>query len=211
MQYYGQTEAPLCQTLLDKDDHAEGGDLLGSCGQPAVDADIRITDGDGNPVAQGEIGEIRVRAPFTMAGYYNAPDLNRETITEGGWVRTRDMARADDRGYLYLVDRASDMIITGGYNVYPREVEDALLSHPAVAECAVVGAPDPTWVEAVTAFVVFRAGATASEAELRQVVRDRLAGYKVPKQVRVVRTIPKSAVGKIMRRMLRDPLWSDKR
>jgi acyl-CoA synthetase (AMP-forming)/AMP-acid ligase II len=209
MQYYGQTEAPLCQTLLDKDDHAEGGDLLGSCGQPAVDADILIADGDGNPVAQGEIGEIRVRAPFTMAGYHNAPDLNRETITEDGWVRTRDMARADERGYLYLVDRVSDMIITGGYNVYPREVEDALLTHPAVAECAVVGAPDPTWVEAVTAFVVFRPGATASEAELRQVVRGRLAGYKVPKQVRVVQAIPKSAVGKIMRRMLRDPLWSD--
>jgi len=207
VQYYGQTEAPLCQTVLTKDDHAEGGDLLGSCGYPSVDAEIMITDDDGNPVEQGEIGEIRVRAPFTMAGYFNADELNAQTITPDGWIRTRDMARADDRGYLYLVDRASDMIITGGYNVYPREVEDALLAHPAVAECAVVGAPDPKWVEAVTAFVVFRPGASASTEELRDFVRGRLAGYKVPKQVHVVDAIPKSPVGKVLRRKLRDPLW----
>jgi acyl-CoA synthetase (AMP-forming)/AMP-acid ligase II len=117
------------------------------------------------------------------------------------------MARADERGYLYLVDRASDMIITGGYNVYPREVEDALLAHPSVAECAVVGAPDPKWVEAVTAFVVVRPDATVHTDELREFVRGRLAGYKVPKKVVLVDSIPKSPVGKILRRKLRDPLW----
>jgi acyl-CoA synthetase (AMP-forming)/AMP-acid ligase II len=211
VQYYGQTEAPLCQTVLSKADHAEGGELLGSCGHPAVDAELLLADEDGNPVAPGEIGEIRVRAPFTMAGYYNAPDLNRQTMTEDGWVRTRDMARADERGYLYLVDRASDMIVTGGYNVYPREVEDALLTHPAVAECAVVGAPDPTWVEAVTAFVAFRPGAVASVDELKQTVRARLAGYKAPKHVHIVDTIPKTSVGKILRRVLRDPLWTEQK
>lgn len=209
VQYYGQTEAPLCQTVLSKADHAEGGELLGSCGHPAVDAELMLADEDGNPVAQGDIGEIRVRAPFAMAGYYNAPELNAETITPDGWVRTRDMARADERGYLYLVDRASDMIVTGGYNVYPREVEDALLTHPAVAECAVVGAPDPTWVEAVTAFVAFRPGHSVTDDELRDTVRALLAAYKVPKRVHVVDTIPKSPVGKILRRELRDPLWTD--
>lgn len=208
VQYYGQTEAPLCQTVLSKADHAEGGDLLNSCGHPAVDAELLVADEDGNPVPQGEVGEIRVRAPFAMAGYFNAPELNAETITPDNWVRTRDMARVDERGYLYLVDRASDMIITGGYNVYPREVEDALQTHSAVAECAVVGAPDPTWVEAVTAFVAFRPGSSATVDELRDTVRARLASYKVPKAVHIVDAIPKSPVGKVLRRELRDPLWT---
>ncbi|MEV0069039.1 AMP-binding protein [Amycolatopsis sp. NPDC050768] len=208
VQYYGQTEAPLCQTVLGKADHLQS-DLLGSCGHPAVDAELLLTDPDGNPVPRGEIGEIRVRAPFTMSGYLDAPELTAETLVDG-WIRTRDLARADERGYLYLVDRASDMIVTGGYNVYPREVEDALAAHPAVAESAVVGAPDPTWVEAVTAFVSLRPGATVSEEDLRTHVRGRLAGYKVPKSVHVVDAIPKSAVGKILRRALRDPLWEDR-
>lgn len=210
VQYYGQTEAPLCLTVLDKADHVAGGDLLGSCGHPSVDAEILIADDDGNAVQPGEIGEIRVRAPFTMAGYYNAPELDRQTMTADGWIRTRDLARADERGYLYLVDRASDMIVSGGYNVYPREVEDALLAHPAVAECAVVAAPDPTWVEAVTAFVVVRPGTSVTADELKTVVRTRLAGYKVPKEVHFVTAIPKSAVGKILRRALRAPLWTEK-
>ena len=209
VQYYGQTEAPLCVTVLDEDDHAEGGDLLGACGHPSVEAEVAVTDGAGVPVGVGEVGEMRVRAPFQMAGYYRAPELNAQTITPDGWIRTRDLARTDERGYLYLVDRTSDMIVTGGYNVYPREVEDALMAHPAVAEVAVVSAPDPTWVEAVTAFVAFKPGASASEEELRGHVRARLAGYKVPKSVHVVDAIPKSAVGKILRRALRDPLWAD--
>ncbi|WP_028934222.1 class I adenylate-forming enzyme family protein [Pseudonocardia spinosispora] len=208
VQYYGQTEAPLCQTVLDKVDHTDP-TLLGSCGHPAVDAEIVIADEQGDPVPPGEIGELRVRAPFAMAGYFNAPELNAQTITPGGWIRTRDMARADDRGYVHLVDRASDMIITGGYNVYPREVEDALSVHPAVAECAVVGAPDPTWVEAVTAFVSLRPGASVTDEELLGSVRDRLAGYKVPKRIEIVEEIPKSPVGKILRRALREPLWRD--
>jgi len=119
------------------------------------------------------------------------------------------MAYLDERGYYFLVDRRSDMIISGGYNVYPREVEDALAAHPAVAECAVVGAPDPTWVEAVTAFVSLVPGPEVTEAELQQTVRDTLAGYKVPKQIVFTDSIPKSAVGKILRRALRDPLWEE--
>ncbi|GAA3482622.1 AMP-binding protein [Streptomyces yanii] len=207
VQYFGQTEAPLCLTVLDKDDHAEGGELLGAAGHPAVDAQLVLTDEDGAPVAPGAIGEVRVKAPFAMAGYYNAPELTAASLTGDGGIRTRDLARFDDRGHLHLVDRSSDMIITGGYNVYPREVEDALASHPAVAQCAVVGAPDATWVEAVTAFVTLRPGAEVSEGSLRDHVRARLAGYKVPKTVHFVETIPYSPVGKILRRALRDPLW----
>jgi fatty-acyl-CoA synthase len=207
-QYYGQTEAPLCMTVLATEDHVGPDAPLGSCGQPAVDAEIRLVGEDGADVAPGEPGEIAVRAPFTMAGYLNAPELNAQMFMDDGWLRTRDVARADERGFLYLVDRTSDMIVSGAYNVYPREVEDALHEHPAVAECAVVGAPDERWVEAVVAFVVLRSGAEATEAELTGHVRDRLAGYKVPKRVEFVPDIPKSGVGKILRRELRDPLWA---
>jgi acyl-CoA synthetase (AMP-forming)/AMP-acid ligase II len=193
-QYYGQTEAPLCISVLRADEHE--GELLGSCGHPCVDCEVRLDE---------QTGEILVRAPFAAAGYHGDEELHRETFLPDGWVRTRDVGRFDERGYLYLVDRTSDMIVTGGYNVYPREVEDALAAHPAVRECAVVGAPDETWVEAVTAFVVL--GGEASEEELVAHCRGLLAGYKVPKSVRFVDAIPKSAVGKLLRRELREPLW----
>jgi acyl-CoA synthetase (AMP-forming)/AMP-acid ligase II len=196
--------------VLDAEDHGDPS-LLGSCGQPAVDAEILVTDDAGARVASGEIGEIRVRAPFTMAGYHAAPELNAEMFAGDGWVRTRDMARVDERGYLYLVDRRSDMIITGGYNVYPREVEDVLLAQPSVAQAVVVGAPDDTWVEAVTAFVVPAPGAAVDEAALQAAVRDELAGYKVPKAVRAVDSVPLSPVGKVLRRALREPLWEGRR
>jgi len=206
-QYYGQSEAPLCITVLDASDHADP-ELHASCGHPAVDAQVRVADQDGVPVAPGELGEVQLRAAFQMAGYHDAPELTAQTISPDGWIRTRDLARQDPRGYLYLVDRSSDMIVTGGYNVYPREVEDALFGHPAVAECAVVGAPDPTWVEAVVAFVVLKPAATAKEEELKDLVRAQLAGYKVPKRVVFVESIPKSPVGKVLRRQLRKPLWA---
>ena len=207
-QYYGQTEAPLCITVLDKQDHLDA-DLLGSCGFPSVDTDIRLIIDTGEPAPQGEIGEIQLRAPFVMAGYHNADELNQEMFTDDGWLRTRDMARFDERGCLFLVDRRSDMIITGGYNVYPREVEDALMAHDAVAECVVVGAPDAVWVEAVTAFVALKPGKSAAEAELQEIVRSQLAGYKVPKHVEFIDAVPKSPVGKLLRRAVRDPLWEN--
>ncbi len=193
VQYYGQTEAPLCIAVLRPEDHE--GDRLLSCGRPAVDAEVRLDP---------ETSEILVRAPFAAAGYHGDPELDAATFLPDGWVRTRDVGRFDDEGFLYLVDRTSDMIVTGGYNVYPREVEDALAAHPAVRECVVVGAPDPTWVEAVTAFVVADG---VSGDELIAFCRERLAGYKVPKDVRFVDEVPKSAVGKLLRRAVRDPLW----
>jgi acyl-CoA synthetase (AMP-forming)/AMP-acid ligase II len=209
VQYYGQTEAPLFITRLDKEAHVGPGAerRLLACGRPSVDCEIRLIDDKGLDVEPGEQGEIALRAPFTMAGYFNAPDLNDAMFVEGGWLRTRDVGRFDEDGYLYLVDRTSDMIITGGYNVYPREVEDALLAHSAVLECAVVGAPHEKWVETVTAFVVLRSGRVVSEDELIEFTRERLASYKVPKSVRFIAEIPKSAVGKVLRRALRDPLW----
>jgi acyl-CoA synthetase (AMP-forming)/AMP-acid ligase II len=207
VQYYGQTEAPLAITVLDAADHTDP-TLAGSCGQPSIDAEVRVTAADGTPLPTGEVGELRVRAPFAMAGYHEAPGLTAETVDADGWVATRDLARFDDRGYLTLVDRTSDMIITGGYNVYPREVEDALMAHPAVSGAAVVGAPDPTWVEAVTAFVTLRPGGEVSGAELQDAVRSVLAGYKVPKSVHVVEHLPLSPVGKVLRRALREPLWA---
>jgi acyl-CoA synthetase (AMP-forming)/AMP-acid ligase II len=193
IQYYGQTEAPLCIAVLRPEDH-HGSRLL-SCGQPAVEAEVRLDP---------ETGEILVRAPFAAAGYVGDEELHRATFLQDGWVRTRDVGRFDAEGYLYLVDRTSDMIVTGGYNVYPREVENALALHAGVRECVVVGAPDEKWVEAVTAFVVADG---VGEVELIEHCRGLLAGYKVPKSVRFVDEIPKSPVGKLLRRAVRDPLW----
>jgi acyl-CoA synthetase (AMP-forming)/AMP-acid ligase II len=207
IQYYGQTEAPLFIARLDQQDHAGPERRLLACGRPSADCEIRLIDDKGDDVPEREQGEIALRAPFAMKGYFNAPDLNTAMFVKGGWLRTRDVGRFDEEGYLYLVDRTTDMIITGGYNVYPREVEDALLAHSSVFECAVVGAPHEKWVESVTAFVVLRPGKTASEVELIEFTRERLATYKVPKSVRFIAQIPKSPVGKVLRRALRDPLW----
>ena len=206
-QYFGQTEAPLAIAVLDADRHVGPDAPLGSCGQPAVDVDVRLVNEAGDEVMPGEIGEVAVRGAIVHAGYRNAPELDAPLRLGDGFMRTRDLGRFDERGFLYLVDRTSDMIVTGGYNVYPREVEDVLLAHPAVAECAVVAAPDATWVEAVAAFVVLRPNVNVTDAELQGFVRARLAAYKVPKRVERCATLPKSAVGKILRRALRDPLW----
>jgi len=207
VQYYGQTEAPLAICVLDKAAHAGDGAEArwGACGRPSIDCEIRLIDEAGKDVAAGEPGEVTLRAPFQMKGYLDAPDLNAETFLPGGWLRTRDIGRWDDEGYLHLIDRTSDMIVTGGYNVYPREVEDALSAHPMVRECAVVGLPDDRWGEAVIAFVAVRE--PVDEAELIAFARARLADYKAPKGVRFVDEIPKSPVGKPLRRALREPFW----
>jgi fatty-acyl-CoA synthase len=206
-QYFGQTEAPVAIAVLEAETHVARDAPLGSCGQSAVDVDVRIVNDDGDAVAPGEIGEIAVRGPIVHAGYWNAPELDAEMRFGDGFMRTRDLGRFDERGFLYLVDRTSDMIITGGYNVYPREVEDALLAHPAVAECAVVAAPDEKWVEAVAAFIVLRPAAQVTDNALQEFLRARLAAYKVPRRIERRAALPKSAVGKILRRALRDPLW----
>ena len=203
-QYYGQTECPLGMSVLRPEDHR--GDLLGSCGRPCVDVEVRLVDEAGNDVPQGHPGEILVRAPIMMKGYYNAPELNAETFTEDGWLRTRDVAVFDTRGFLHMKDRTSDMIITGGYNVYPREVEDVLMEHPAIAECSVVGTKDDKWVEAVTAAIALKPGSQVTEAELIEFIGDQLASYKKPRKFVFIDTIPKTTVGKLNRKALRDML-----
>lgn len=200
-QYYGQTEAPLCLAVLRPEDHV--GDLLGACGRPSPDVEIRLVDASGAPAADGQPGEILVRGPMSVAGYFNAPDLTAATFDADGWVHTRDVGVFDARGFLHLRDRTSDMIISGGYNIYPREVEDALLTHPAVLECAVIGAPDPKWVEAVTAFVVLRPGQAVTETELIAHVGAQVASYKKPHCVHFIDAVPKTAVGKLDRKTLR--------
>ncbi len=200
-QYYGQTEVPLCLAVLRPEDHTD--DLLGACGRPAIDVEIRLVNEAGQPVAEGEPGEILVRSDSAAAGYFNAPELTAQSFDAEGWVHTRDVGVFDARGFLHLRDRTSDMIISGGYNVYPREVEDALLTHPAVFEAAVVGAPDEKWVEAVVAFVVLKPDAAVEEADLIRHVAGQIASYKKPHAVRFVASIPKTAVGKLDRKALR--------
>lgn len=208
-QYYGQSEAPIFITHLTQQDHIgpKAEQRLASCGRPSIDCEVKLVDESGEEVAPGEAGEIALRTPFAMKGYYNAPELNAQMFLPDGWLRTRDVGRFDEDGYLYLVDRTSDMIVSGGYNVYPREVEDALAAHPAVREVVVVGLPDDKWGESVAAFVALRAGASAEEAELIAFARERVASYKVPKQVRFIDEVPKSPVGKLLRRAVRDPFW----
>jgi len=207
VQYYGQTEAPLAICALGKADHVDAPpERLLSCGRPAVECEIRLVDEGGADVPAAEPGEIVLRAPFAMKGY---SDPAIPAFLPGTrWLRTRDIGRFDDEGYLTLVDRTSDMIVTGGYNVYPREVEDALAGHPSVGQVAVVGIPDDTWGEAVTAFVVARPGAERDEAPLIAFAHEKLAGYKAPKSIRFVDSIPLSAVGKPLRRALREPFWA---
>ena len=208
VQFYGQTEAPIAIACLAKEDHdLAHPERLTSCGRPGVESEIRLVDENGADVPPGEPGEIAVRAPYVMKGYRDEA-LNREAFLPGGWLRTRDVGRFDEDGFLYLIERTSDMIVTGGYNVYPREVEDILCSHKAVIEAAVIGIPDEVWGEAVTAFVTCREA--VEENELIAFARDHLAGFKVPKSVRFIAEIPKSPVGKPMRRALRDPFWAGK-
>lgn len=205
-QYYGQTEAPLCLAVLRPEDHTN--DLLNTCGRPALDVELRIVSESGRAAEPGEAGEITVRGPMTVAGYFNASELTAETFQDDGWVHTRDIGMMDDRGFLHLFDRTSDMIISGGYNIYPREVENVLLAHPAVLECAVVGTPDDKWVEAVAAVIVLRPGMGADAEELISFVSTRLASYKKPHVVHFTSNLPKTAVGKLDRRTLRQQLAS---
>ena len=210
-QGYGQTESCALISSLSKADHLSANDpatahRLGSAGQPSFECEVRVVDDDGKEIPVGEVGEIIVRGDNVMKGYWNAPELTAETIFDG-WLHTRDMGRFDDDGYLYLVDRKSDMIITGGFNVYPTEVENVLYQHPAVYEAAVVSVPDPKWGESIKAVVVLKPGAAVTGEELIDFCRNAMAPFKAPKSVDFLDELPKSAVGKILRRVIREPYW----
>jgi fatty-acyl-CoA synthase len=202
-QFYGQAEAPMSVTVMRRADH-DPSDLnrLASCGRPVPWARVQLLDDQNQPVADGEPGEICVQGPLLMSGYLNKPEQTAEAFA-GGWLHTGDVAIRDPDGFLRIVDRKKDMIITGGFNVYPREVEDVLSSHPAVAAAAVIGVPHDKWGEAVKATVVLRAGAIVSEAELIALVRERKGAVHAPKSLVFADSIPLSGLGKPDKKALR--------
>jgi len=206
-QGYGMTESSGLLTVLGPSEHREGGELLNSAGRPLVGTALSVHDPYGAEVPTGEVGEIWARAGNFMREYWNRPDETRAAFA-GGWYHTGDAGRIDERGYLYLVDRVKDMIVSGGENVYSAEVENALASHPAVAQVAVIGIPSDRWGEAVHAIVVLKPGATASERELQDWARERIAGFKLPKSIEFrAEPLPLSGALKVLKRDLRDPYW----
>ena len=203
-QFYGATETSSVVTRLRREEATLGTDLAGSCGQPAVGVAVRIIRPDGIECDVGEVGEVIVRSNAVTIGYWNDVKASTDAL-RGGWYHTGDLGYLNDRKYLFVVDRAKDMIVSGGENVYSVEVEDALYRHPAVSEAAVFGVPDEKWGEAVHAIVVPHPGMTVTSDELRMHCREFLAGYKVPKAIDVSgEPLPKSGPGKILKRVLRD-------
>jgi long-chain acyl-CoA synthetase len=205
---YGLTETTGGVVQLDPGDHEPDGPrehLLRSAGRPRPWMQLRIADPvDGSELPPGAIGEVWLRGPNVMAGYANRPDETAAALTEDGWLRTGDGGYLDDEGFLFLTDRIKDMIVSGGENVYPVEVEEALSHHPAVGEVAVIGVPDDRWGEAIKALVVLRPGSATSAAELIAFARERLAGYKLPRTIDFVDDLPRTASGKVLKHELRD-------
>lgn len=210
-QYYGQSEAPMVITYLAKGEHTA--DRLTSCGRPTLFARTALLDPDGKPVARGEVGEICVSGPLLCGGYWNLPEETAKTFS-GGWLHTGDLAREDEEGFWYIVDRVKDMIVTGGFNVFPREVEDVVAEHPAVAQVCVIGTPDEKWGEAVTAVVVLRPDHPRDDAaiaqlttEIQATVKERKGSVQSPKQVIVTDSVPVTALGKPDKKAVRAQFW----
>jgi long-chain acyl-CoA synthetase len=207
IQGYGQTESGPHTTVLSKAAHRsfqsdpEGQKVLASCGQPCIGVHMRIVDEDDNDLLPGQIGEIIVHSERIMVEYWRRTDDTKKAIRDG-WLRTGDMGYYDERGFIYIADRKTDMIITGGENVYPKEVEEVHYRHPAVAEVAVIGIPDPFWVERVHAVVVLKEGATATQNEIIEFCKAHLSSYKAPKSVEFVESLPKNPQGKTLKREL---------
>lgn len=208
IQGYGMTEAAAILTILTRDDHRRGGKLLSSAGRPVAGVELSIQDEDGQPLGPGEVGEVCARAGNYMQEYWNRPD-ETEHAFDRGWYHSGDMGYKDPDGYLFLVDRAKDMIVTGGENVYSAEVENVIAAHPDVAQVAVIGIPDEQWGEAVHAVVVPRPGSTPTAEEIIAHTRAAIAGYKVPKSVSFrEEPLPMSAAMKVLKRELRAPFWA---
>ncbi|OLT41650.1 acyl-CoA synthetase [Saccharomonospora sp. CUA-673] len=204
VQAYGQTECVGVTTSLLREEHDPHGrpDLLTSCGRPVIGTKVTILDDSDQPVPDGTPGELCVHSRAVMSGYWKMPELTAQTLRDG-WLHTGDIAIRDAIGYLHIVDRKKDMIITGGFNVYPKEVEDAMASHPDVASVAVVGLPHPKWGEAVTAYVVSREGVTIDHEALKAHVREAKGPHQTPKDIIVIESLPTTAVGKIDKKQLR--------
>jgi fatty-acyl-CoA synthase len=206
-QSYGQAEAPGCISYLSRADHdLEAPARLASCGRLIPGSQVRLLDKDLHEVPIGEAGEVCVRGPLVMEGYLNRPEEN-EKVFAGGWLHTGDIGRMDPEGYLYLIDRAKDMIVSGGFNVFPSEVENCLTLHPAVAMSAVIGVPDPKWGEAVHAIVVLREGAEVTALELSTYVKEAKGPLCTPKSIAFAQDLPKTSLDKIDRKALRSQFW----
>jgi len=209
-QGYGQTElAPLVSVLAPSDHVLDGpkANKLSSAGRAVIGCEVKIVSEDGRTCAAGEVGEILVKSPGSMLGYWKLPEQTNETLQDG-WVHTGDGAYRDSDGFIFIVDRLKDMIVTGGENVFSAEVESAISTHPAVAEVAVIGIPAEQWGEAVHAIIVTKAGHTVTEEEIIEHCRDKIANYKLPRSVSFrTETLPLSGAGKVLKRELREPYW----
>ena len=217
-QYFGQSECPMVISYLAKADHLLDGaphpTRLSSCGRPSSFLRTALLAEDGSPVAPGEPGEVCVAGPVLSQGYWQLPDQTADTFKDG-WLHTGDVARADDEGFWYIVDRTKDMIVTGGFNVFPREVEDVIAEHPAVGQVAVIGTPDEKWGEAVTAVVVLREGHDSDRGriaeDIKAAVKERKGAVQSPKQVHFADAIPVTALGKPDKKALRAGYWQGDR
>ena len=208
-QFYGQAECPMTITVLRKEDHdPENLDRLASCGRPVPWVHVALLDDDGNEVPRGEPGEICVRGDLVMNGYWKKP-VETAAAFEHDWLHTGDVARADADGFLTIVDRKKDMIVSGGFNVFPREIEDVLGTHPAVAQVGVIGVPDEKWGESVKAVVVLREGAAVEPGELIALVKDRKGAHYAPKTVDFATSLPLSPLGKPDKKALRAQYWGE--
>jgi acyl-CoA synthetase (AMP-forming)/AMP-acid ligase II len=212
VQLFGQGEAPMTCTTLPRSEHVAGDDpvavrRLASAGREVTGVRVRVVDESDRDVSAGQMGEIVVRSDLVMRGYWQKPEATAEAL-RGGWLHTGDIGSLDEDGYLYITDRKKDMIISGGSNIYPREIEEVICTHPAVAEVAVVGVPDPKWGESVKALVVPRPATSLTEAEIIEHCKRHLASYKKPHSVEFIPELPKNAYGKILKRELRDRLWA---
>ncbi len=210
-QAYGQTEAPLLCTFMGPSEHllTDPQQLrrrLSSCGRATPFARVEIMDDEGRLLGPNEVGEIVVRGDLVMLGYRDNPAEN-EQASRFGWHHTGDVGMRDESGYFYIVDRKKDMIISGGFNIFPSEIEQVLWSHPAVQDCAVIGVPDPKWGEAVVAIVEFKPGQSCDEEVLMAYCRDKLGGMKTPKRVEIWPQLPRSPVGKVLKRDIRERFW----
>jgi len=213
VQVYGMTETTGAITELPAADHDPAGPkarLLRSAGKPFPWVELRIVDGEGRDCPAGQVGEVWSRSQQNMQGYWNKPEETKATITSDGWLKTGDAGYLDEEGYLFLTDRVKDMIISGGENIYPAEIENVLAGHAAVAEVAVIGVPDQRWGETVKAVVALKPDAGAGAADILAYAKQRLAGYKCPTSVDFVAALPRNPSGKVLKKDLRAPYWADK-
>jgi acyl-CoA synthetase (AMP-forming)/AMP-acid ligase II len=214
VQLFGQAESPMTITYLPQYDHVLEGTpeqmkRLTSAGFPRTDVEVKIFDPDDEELPPGEMGEIVTRSDLVMKGYWRNPETTAETL-RNGWLHTGDVGYMDERGYVFIMDRSKDMIISGGENIYPREIEEVIIRHHAVREVAVIGVPDPKWGEAIKAVVALLPGRSATEDQLISFCKDNIASFKKPKSVDFLDELPKSNYGKILKRELRAKYWEGK-